>query len=665
MRRKWITKIATVCLSVAMTVASASQGFAVEETSSEATKETEISTEMVLETQAESLEFQEETTEEVVSQESNETDEVTSYGDETQLSIENKVEIEQTAELQTEQQTAELQAEQQTEPEQQIEDEGEFGITGELSEEPFYNASTQKTITITSNQVQYGQSEARTILNMINEMRTSSTDAWYWNSDNETKTYCTDLKPLVYDYTLEKIAMKRAYEIALSFSHTRPNGNIGFSAFDEFGVYGTCFAVGENISAGYTNATATNKGWREDDENAFGQGHRRNMLNNMYNSVGIGHAYFAGIHYWVEEFAYNTALNTTYEAPMDGYMDSSTEVLESRIMINNLELNSSVYNLKLNEKTSYSCNYGISIMNHWPSYQSALPVNLPDSSTTYTIADLSIAVLKNDNSEVFIQGLKEGDTTITVNVNGNTASSEIKVHDCNNHWDKGTITKTPNCTQTGEKNYRCQICQATKTQVLPINSNNHDYSSEWTVDVQPGWQKTGYKSHHCRRCGERTDITELQLNGLTNIKGNVWYYLKNGQIESDYTGLILYYKTWYYIEKGILKWNYTGLTNYYGTWYYIENGRLNWNYTGLTNYYGTWYYIENGRLKWNYTGLTNYYGTWYYIENGRLNWNYTGLTNYYGTWYYIENGRLNWNYTGLTNYYGTWYYVKNGKLNAK
>lgn len=28
--------------------------------------------------------------------------------------------------------------------------------------------------------LEYGQTQARTILGMINEMRTSSTDAWYW-----------------------------------------------------------------------------------------------------------------------------------------------------------------------------------------------------------------------------------------------------------------------------------------------------------------------------------------------------------------------------------------------------------------------------------------------------------------------------------------------------
>lgn len=63
----------------------------------------------------------------------------------------------------------------------------------------------------TSTTVKFEQSNARTVLNMINSFRSSS-DAWYWNSDNTTKTYVT-ASPLQYDYTLEKIAMQRACEL--------------------------------------------------------------------------------------------------------------------------------------------------------------------------------------------------------------------------------------------------------------------------------------------------------------------------------------------------------------------------------------------------------------------------------------------------------------------
>lgn len=75
-------------------------------------------------------------------------------------------------------------------------------------------------------QVTYGQTDARNVYGMINSMRRNSSDAWYWDTNNYTKTYCNNLQPLTYDYALEQVAMKRAAEIALSYSHTRPMAQI-------------------------------------------------------------------------------------------------------------------------------------------------------------------------------------------------------------------------------------------------------------------------------------------------------------------------------------------------------------------------------------------------------------------------------------------------------
>lgn len=109
--------------------------------------------------------------------------------------------------------------------------------------------------------VKYGQTEARTILDMINEARTNSEHAWYWNKDDTTKTFCTDLKELEYDYDLERVAMKRAAEIALSYDHERP---IGGYAWDTYGQENIRYShAGENIAAAQTTASQVNFCWRE------------------------------------------------------------------------------------------------------------------------------------------------------------------------------------------------------------------------------------------------------------------------------------------------------------------------------------------------------------------------------------------------------------------
>ena len=150
--------------------------------------------------------------------------------------------------------------------------------------------------------VKYGQTEGRKIFDMINEMRTDSFDAWCWNEDNETKTRYDNLNELAYDYDLERIATKRAAELALLFDHGRPNGESFFSIYEEEGI--TYRAAGENIAMGYRTAEAVNAAWREDGEPYNGQGHRRNMLNPKFNCVGIGHVYLDGCHYWVEAVSY-------------------------------------------------------------------------------------------------------------------------------------------------------------------------------------------------------------------------------------------------------------------------------------------------------------------------------------------------------------------------
>ena len=56
--------------------------------------------------------------------------------------------------------------------------------------------------------VEFGQTEARTMLDMVNEFRTGS-EAWAWNSSDTKKVYLSDLSELKYDYGLEVVAMVR------------------------------------------------------------------------------------------------------------------------------------------------------------------------------------------------------------------------------------------------------------------------------------------------------------------------------------------------------------------------------------------------------------------------------------------------------------------------
>ena len=365
-----------------------------------------------------------------------------------------------------------------------------------------FNVKAATATTPVSISVQYGQTEARTILDMINEMRTSSTDAWYWKQDDTTKTYCTNLQPLQYDYDLEKTAMQRAAEIAIIYSHTRPNNKDTFSAFYENSVYYTY--AGENIAVGYGTADSVNDGWREDNELYAGQGHRRNMLNSKFNCVGIGHVYYNGFHYWVENFAYRDKVNTTPVSADNTETTLTIPVATSKISNFNITFDKDEYSLKTGESTSISVSDpAISVFGHWGS-RFVFVTDTPD----LTIADSTVATLSGT-----ITGISEGDTTISASLYGLTAhqTAAVKVHNCENHWDDGKITTPPTCTKTGVKQYTCTICSETKTE--EIAALGHDYSSDWTIDTAAACETVGSKSHHCTRCDRKKDVTEIPASG--------------------------------------------------------------------------------------------------------------------------------------------------------
>lgn len=149
---------------------------------------------------------------------------------------------------------------------------------------------------------EFNQKSARSMLSLINDFRTGK-NAWEWNEKNTKKEYHTNLGKLSYDYDLEQIAMQRAVEIGVSFSHIRPNGEVCFSL-----THNGMESYGENIAVTYRTGSAKNvfEMWQETNEPYEGQGHRRNMLQEGYTSVGIGCAIVGDFAFWVQEFSVET-----------------------------------------------------------------------------------------------------------------------------------------------------------------------------------------------------------------------------------------------------------------------------------------------------------------------------------------------------------------------
>lgn len=260
----------------------------------------------------------------------------------------------------------------------------------------------------------FGQTDARKMLDMVNNFRASK-DAWYWAKDNKTKTYCEGLEPLEYDYGLEKVAMQRAAEIAIFFDHTRPNWGYCFDAYDLSENF--YMAVGENIAAGYKSASAAYKGWREDKQKYAGQGHRRNMLGDDYNAIGIGHVYFNGYHFWVQEFGYRSTDNE----PQTPANDSSTKVPVEIASDLIAKINASANALTMEYGDAVELKpdpVKLCLLATWPGRMFSASV-----AYDWAVEDPAIASLE----EGVLTALQTGETKLTASVLGKKLTKKIQV----------------------------------------------------------------------------------------------------------------------------------------------------------------------------------------------------------------------------------------------
>ena len=264
---------------------------------------------------------------------------------------------------------------------------------------------------------QYGQTEARTMLDMVNDFRTGP-EAWYWDEDNKTRVDCPNLSELTYDYQLEKVAMLRAREVAVLFSHTRPNGTSCGTALDELGY--SWWARGENLAGGFTTAEEAYIGLREDEEPYEYQGHRRNMLYQGFTRIGIGHVIYNGMDFWTQIFARSDS-EITYTEPNESIETASTNLSDE--FIDSAEGYASVDSLTVG--VNKSCELPSVTLNlkvcepgdEWKSEVEAVP------ECEWTSEDNKIAYVSSGK----LYGAAIGTTTISTTVGNVTISVPVTV----------------------------------------------------------------------------------------------------------------------------------------------------------------------------------------------------------------------------------------------
>lgn len=143
---------------------------------------------------------------------------------------------------------------------------------------------------------------------------------------------------LTMDKDLLEAAMIRAAECAINFDHIRPNGQNCFALNDK--IYA------ENLAEGQESPKEVTEDW------LASSGHRTNLLNNDYKSIGIGVFEYKNRLYWVQLFGKVKADTidepTTGESTYQIALNKSQEsVLLSGAGIIHNPLSSKVSNVKL------------------------------------------------------------------------------------------------------------------------------------------------------------------------------------------------------------------------------------------------------------------------------------------------------------------------------
>lgn len=105
-----------------------------------------------------------------------------------------------------------------------------------------------------------------------------------------------NLPALTMSEDLNKAAQIRAVETTKSFSHTRPNGKSFSSVLSENNI--SFRGAGENIAWGQKTPEAVVNAWMNS------KGHRANILNKNYTSIGIGYHLNGSTPYWSQLFTY-------------------------------------------------------------------------------------------------------------------------------------------------------------------------------------------------------------------------------------------------------------------------------------------------------------------------------------------------------------------------
>ena len=216
---------------------------------------------------------------------------------------------------------------------------------------------------------------------------------------------------LCYDPTLGRAAGQRAAECYVYYSHTRPDGSDFSTVLNDYSGY-DCGGAGENIAMGAPSAEQVMDAWMNSE------GHRANILDPEYQSIGIGMFYQPDGHIaWTQLFHTN-------KMPFD--IDFSNDVVEAKTYV--IEADQSNLACHVAHHTFNNCYCALELYTGMtigsqlylvnPCNLAADPVAAECGEYTYVSSDESVFTVDNDKQTITAVG--PGTAKLSVQLNGET-----------------------------------------------------------------------------------------------------------------------------------------------------------------------------------------------------------------------------------------------------
>lgn len=140
-------------------------------------------------------------------------------------------------------------------------------------------------------------------------------------------------------------------------------------------------------------------------------------------------------------------------------------------------------------------------------------VVMPENSSQTVVWSSSNESVVSVSAEGLVHAAANGKAYVTAVTEDGTlqASCRVIVETVHEHvWDKGKITKQPDCKNTGAKTYTCTDCGETKTEEIPADKNRHSFGG-YSVTKKATVFATGRKTRQCRVCKTTQSVTLSKL----------------------------------------------------------------------------------------------------------------------------------------------------------